>query len=75
MSARGARYAATQLKRIAQRQVKNIEPRRRRMPISPSEQRRRFMAGEEVWRVEAGLVTPEQFQRYVEAMRQRLEVG
>ena len=68
MSVRAGQYAAAQLKRIAQRQVRAIGPRRRRMPIRPSEQRRRFEAGEEAWRVEAGLVTPEQYERYLAAM-------
>ena len=63
-----ARFASTRLKRIAQRQVKAVEPRRRRMPIRPSEQARRFVEGEEAWRVDAGMVTPEQWQRYVDAM-------
>lgn len=64
-----AKYAARQLKRIAVRQVKAIEPRRQQMPVRPSEQRRRFVEGEEAWRVNAGLVSPEQFQRYIEAMQ------
>lgn len=61
-----ARHTATQLKRIATRQVKALEPRPR--PIRPSEQRRRFAEGEEFWRVQAGQVTPEQWQRYINAM-------
>ena len=68
-----ARYAARRLKQIAQRQVKAVEPRKRRMPVRPSEQARRFMDGEEAWRVEAGLVTPEQYQRYMETMQRRME--
>lgn len=68
MTAKAARYAAAQLKRIAQRQIKAIEPRRRKMPIRPSEQRRRFEAGEERWRVDAGLVSEEQYQRYLASM-------
>lgn len=61
-----ARHTAAQLKRIAQRQVKTTGARPR--PIRPSEQYRRFVEGEELWRLEAGHVTPEQWQRYVNTM-------
>ena len=73
MSVRAARYVTNRLKRIAQRQLKAVEPRREKMPIRPSEQLRRFEQGEELWRLEQGLITPEQYARYVEAMRRRLE--
>jgi hypothetical protein len=72
MTIRAARYTAAQLKRIAKRQAKNIEPRRARMPIPPSEQLRRFQQGEERWRLDAGLVTPEQYRRYEMAMQRRM---
>lgn len=62
-------YAAARLKRIAQGQVKAIGQRPK--PIRPSEQLRRFEAGEESWRVEQGLVTPEQYERYIQAMQRR----
>jgi len=75
VSVRAAQHTALQLKRIAQRQLKNVEPRRRTMPISPSEQLRRFRDGAEFWRVEQGLVTPEQYQRYIDRMAQRLREG
>lgn len=67
-----ARYAAGRLKRIAERQSKALAPRLARRPVRPSEQVRRFQGGEELWRVRAGLVTPEQYQRYAEAMRRRM---
>lgn len=73
MSTRSAQYVANRLKQIAQRQLKVIEPRRRQMPVRPSEQRRRFLEGDESWRVEAGMITPEQYQRYMEAMQRRME--
>lgn len=66
-----AQYAAARLKAIAQQQVKAIEQRPK--PIRPSEQLRRFQSGEESWRVEQGLITPEQYARYIQAMQQ-LEV-
>jgi hypothetical protein len=70
MSKSAAQYAARRLKMLAQRQVRAIEPRRRQMPIRPSEQRRRYQSGEEAWRLQAGLITPEQYQRYLDAMSQ-----
>lgn len=73
MSTKAARYVAARMKRIAGRQVKALEGRQR--PIRPSEQLRRFQAGEEAWRVEAGLVTPEQYQRYVDRMERQLMEG
>lgn len=68
-----AAHTAARLKAIAARQVKKVEPRRQAMPIRPSEQARRFADGEEAWRVEAGLVTPEQYQRYLDAMARQME--
>lgn len=75
MTVRAGQYAAAQLKRIAQRQVKLVGPRRQAMPISPEEQIRRFQEGAEFWRVEEGLVTPEQYERYIDTMAQRLGAG
>lgn len=66
-----ARYAATRLKALAQRQLKLKGARPR--PVRPSEQLRRFQAGEEAWRVDQGLVTPEQYQRYVDIMTRKME--
>lgn len=68
-----AAWTARRLKKIAARQVKTIEPRRAQMPIRPSEQLRRYQAGEEAWRLQAGQVSPEQWQRYVDAMQAQLE--
>ena len=41
--------------------------------LPPSEQMRRFLAGEERWRLKAGLITPAQYQRYTQTMIRRLE--
>lgn len=70
---RTAQYVAGRLKQIAQRQVKLLEPRKKRMPVRPSEQERRFLAGEERWRLDAGMVTEEQYARYMQAMQRRME--
>lgn len=67
-----ARYAAGRLKRLAERQVKTLGPRLVQRQITPSEQRRRFEAGEELWRVRAGLVAPEQYERYAAQMQRRM---
>ena len=60
------------MKRMAKKQAARRKDGPR--PLSPSEQMRRYLNNEEYWRVEAGLVTPEQFDDYQKAMR-KLIVG
>lgn len=43
--------------------------------VEPAEQMRRFLAGEERWRVEAGQVTPQEFVEYERAMLRKLAGG
>jgi hypothetical protein len=70
---RHTQYAVARLKSLADTQVKRVgkliaQPK----VIPPSEQLRRFLAGEEVWRVEAGQVTPAEFADYEQVMLKRL---
>lgn len=44
-----------------------------RPPISEDEQLDRFMRGAERWRLDAGLITPDQWQEYQATMLRRLE--
>lgn len=67
-----ARYVAQHLKAVAKRQLKIIEPKRRQRPIRPSVQLERYRTGQERWQVDAGLVTPEQYAEYEQAMQRRL---
>lgn len=76
MSKRAAQYVSADLKRLARRQIttlKKRQPRAQRIP--EAEQLRRFEEGAELWRVEAGLVTPDDYDRYVAAMTARLQEG
>lgn len=74
-STNSAKFVAQRLKGIAQRQLKVIEPKKRKRPIRPSEQLDRYRTGQERWRLDAGLVTPEQYAKYEKAMKQRMMEG
>lgn len=59
------------------RLVKQEKAKLRQMPaptIPEQEQVRRFMAGEERWRLDAGLITPTQWAEYESTMLQKLGV-
>ena len=71
MSKQAGQWVAANLGRIAKAQVPQVKKLRRARKLTPSEQMRRYLSGEELWRVQAGLVTPEQYERYAEEMEQR----
>lgn len=51
----------------------NVQRKGRRLPVAPTEQVRRFMVGEERWRVEEGHVTEAQYERYAARMMKKVE--
>jgi hypothetical protein len=57
-------------------QAEGMKPLKdRAQPIAPSEQVRRFLAGEERHRLDSGEITPSQWFEYEKAMLQRLQEG
>ena len=58
---------------LAKKQEARLKALPARTPIAPSEQLQRFLTGAERWRVEAGLVTPEQYGEYEMEMLKRLQ--
>ena len=70
-----ARWMAAQLKGIARRQIKAMGVPKPPPRISEEEQIRRFQDGSELWRVEEGLVTQEDYDRYLAAMEAKLQGG
>lgn len=59
------------MRKLVEREAKR---RPKRTPvISPTEQLRRFVAGEEQWRVESGVVSEDQYARYVNKMLKQLK--
>lgn len=67
-----ASWAVGNLKRIAKQQGALIKNKPRAIP--PGEQVRRFLAGEERWRLEEGLVSPSQWAEYQETMLEKLGI-
>ena len=62
-----------ELKNLAKMQRQRAKPvLDRPRHVAPSEQLRRFVAGEERWRVDEGLVTPQEYFEYEKEMLQRL---
>jgi len=62
---RHSQMVVDDLRRIAEMQRKRMKPvLSRPAPVRPSEQVRRFLAGEERWRVEAGEITPADYAAY-----------
>ena len=58
---------------LAKKQEARLKALPNRTPIAPSEQLQRFLTGAERWRVDAGLVTPEEFGQYEQEMIKRLQ--
>lgn len=71
MSKRTAEWVSANMARIAKAQAARA-PKTRRQTIRPSEQVRRFLNGDERWRLEQGLVTPTQWADYERAMLEEL---
>lgn len=73
MKRRTAGITAPVLRQVGQAVAGEVKRRKpRTATVSPSEQLDRFIQGAERWRVDAGLVTPEQYARYSDAMLKRL---
>ena len=58
---------------LAKKQEAKMKAMPKRTPIAPSEQLQRFLTGAERWRVDQGLVTPEEFAEYEMEMLKRLQ--
>lgn len=72
---KGAQWAARNLARLTATTEARTKPiRKGGKPLTEDEQIRRFLAGEEEWRIEAGLISPADYARYQEAMLQKLGV-
>ncbi len=67
---RESSYVAGALRRYAKAQRPRLKNMRRVIP--PSEQVRRFLAGEELARVDAGEISPAEFAEYEKAMIEKL---
>ena len=65
-------YLAGYIGSLAKKQEAKMKALPQRTPIAPSQQLERFLAGAERWRVEQGLVTPQEFAEYEQEMLQRL---
>ena len=70
MPSRESAYVANSLRRYAKAQGPRLKKLKR--VIAPSEQVRRFLAGEERARVESGEITHEQFVEYERAMVEKV---
>ena len=71
----GARWAVKNLSRLTQQQLARTDPYRKKgKPLTEQEQLRRFVAGEERWRLDQGLVSPMEWAEYEAAMLQKLGV-
>ena len=72
---RGTPKVISRMSKLVNRERNKIPSGNRKHVVSPTEQIRRFVAGEEQWRVAAGLVTQEQFDKYsarmMKALRER----
>lgn len=75
MSKRAARWVTSNMTQLAQRQQARVKPYQERRPVRPSEQIRRYLNGEERWRLEQGLVSPEEWDRYEQAMINKMQQG
>lgn len=62
----------SRMSKLVTRERNKIPSGNRKRVVSPTEQLRRYMAGEEQWRLHAGMVTPEQFDKYSAKMRRAL---
>jgi hypothetical protein len=65
-------WIVANLGQAIKRQQSQMKLRKKPETLLPQEQVRRFLAGEERWRVDAGLVTPVQFAEYEREMLKRL---
>jgi hypothetical protein len=68
----GTPKVISRMSKLVTRERNKIPGGNRKRVVSPTEQLRRYMAGEEQWRLHAGLVTPEQFDKYSAKMRRAL---
>jgi hypothetical protein len=75
MSKRAAKWVTGNMSQLAGRQAARVKPYKARRPVRPSEQIRRYLAGEERWRLEQGLISPEEWQRYEQAMISKMQQG
>lgn len=60
------------LGRYAEREIRKRGRKQRKRVLSPTDQLNRYLAGDEVIRLEQGDVTPEDWQRYEDHMAQML---
>lgn len=73
-----ATFVVENLRRMARQQQAQMKPLQKKpRPVAPSEQVRRFLDGEERYRLESGEITPTQWAEYQRRMLQQLgmEVG
>lgn len=69
---RGTPKVVSRMSKLVNRERNKIPGGNRKHVVSPTEQIRRFVAGEEQWRVAAGLVTQKQYDKYSAKMMQAL---
>ena len=62
----------SRMSKLVNKERNKIPSGNRKHVVSPTEQIRRYVAGEEQWRVAAGLVTQKQYQKYSEKMLREL---
>ena len=72
---RNTSKVVSRMSKLVTRERNKIPSGVRKHVVSPTEQIRRYVAGEEQWRVAAGLVTQEQYDKYsakmIRALRER----
>lgn len=69
-SSNAVRWAVGNLGRLVKSQTARMKPYiEKGQPLTPQEQVERYLAGAETWRLETGQVTPEEWERYENAMQ------
>ena len=73
---RAVSWAVANLGKLTKQQAARMKPYQQQgKPIPPQEQINRYLQGAERWRLEAGMVTPEDWDRYESAMQRMIQQG
>ncbi len=76
MSKRAVQWAVGNLGRLAKTQATRMKPYTEQgKPLTPQQQVQRYLTGAERWRLEQGQVTPDEWQRYEQAMQRLMQGG